>query len=248
MKHFFTIVFPLAFMSACATSTTATNETNNNTEKIVEQSITPPINSAAEEQFRPAEMAPVSSETKDVQSNVSKKHEMDSTSSEILQKLHPPSNLKKNKTLPLPQTTAAYMDTQEDELKQLLDGTSFRITRYNNILILIFSGNEIFGSNGYTLRQKAKDTLIKIASVLSMYDKTHISIIGYTNNLGSTKKNRSISEKRAQAVENILKISGKIAAVRFWTEGRATEKSPFNKTENSNNNQVEIILTPTFIK
>ena len=72
MKHFFTIVFPLAFMSACATSTTATNETNNNTEKIVEQSITPPINSAAEEQFRPAEMAPVSSETKDVQSNVSK--------------------------------------------------------------------------------------------------------------------------------------------------------------------------------
>ena len=142
------------------------------------------------------------------------------------------------------QTTAEYMTDQEDELTLILKETPFSLVRHNNILIISFAGEAIFAANSYHPTITAMQTLEKIALVLSVYDKTRISIIGHTNSMGKTATNQLMSEKRADAVANILKKSAKIAAVRLWVEGQGNQKS-----EGSNqNNRVDIILTPTFVK
>lgn len=141
-------------------------------------------------------------------------------------------------------TTAGYMTDQENELKQILKETPFSLVRHNNILVISFSGESIFAPNSYHPTKAATQTLEKIALVLSVYDKTRISIIGHTDSMGKPATNQLMSEKRADAVANILKKSAKIAAVRLWVEGQGNQKS-----EGSNqNNRVDIILTPTFVK
>ena len=76
-------------------------------------------------------------------------------------------------------TTAAYMTDQEKELKQILNGSAFFVTRYNNILTITFSGKAIFAENSYHPTPQAAEILKKIAPVLSVYTKTRISVIGH---------------------------------------------------------------------
>ena len=142
-------------------------------------------------------------------------------------------------------TTAAYMTDQENELKHLLNGTAFFITRQNNILTMTLSGDAIFAANSYHPTARAETLLKEIASVLSVYDKTRISIIGYTDGMGKPATNQLISEKRAQSVADILKKAAKINSVRLWIEGRGNEKTNESLPRS---NGVEIILTPTFIR
>lgn len=141
-------------------------------------------------------------------------------------------------------TTAAYMTDQENELKQILNGTAFSMTRYNNILAITFSGDAIFEKNSYHPTIQATETLKKIAPILSVYAKTRISVIGHTDGMGKPSTNQLISEKRAQAVADILKKNAKIASVRLWVEGRGNEKD----RNQPRNNGVDIILTPTFVQ
>ena len=141
-------------------------------------------------------------------------------------------------------TMAAYMTDQEKELKQILNGSAFFVTRYNNILTITFSGNAIFAENSYHPPPQAAEILKKIAPVLSAYTKTRISVIGHTDGMGKPSTNQLMSEKRAEAVASILKKSAKIAAVRLWVEGHGNEKDG----NQPRNNGVDIILTPTFVQ
>lgn len=63
------------------------------------------------------------------------------------------------------------MTDQEKELKQILNGSAFFVTRYNNILTITFSGNAIFAENSYHPTPQAAEILKKIAPVLSAYTK-----------------------------------------------------------------------------
>lgn len=168
-----------------------------------------------------------------------------------------PSVVEKKETLPtaepvvqtvkrsVKKTTAAYMTDQENELKQILDDSSFFVTRHNNILILTFSGSAIFAENSYHPTRQAVEILEKIAPVLSAYTKTRISVIGHTDGMGKPSTNQLMSEKRADAVASVLKKAAKIASVRLWIEGHGNEKTDGNQPRN---NGVEIILTPTFVQ
>ena len=168
-----------------------------------------------------------------------------------------PAAVEKKETLPaarpvvqtvkknIKKTTAAYMTDQENELKQILNGSAFSITRHNNILTMTFSGNAIFAENSYHPTVQATEILKKIAPVLSAYTKTRISIIGHTDGMGKPSTNQLMSEKRAQAVADVLKKAAKIASVRLWIEGRGNEKT---ESSQPRGNGVEITLTPTFVQ
>lgn len=168
-----------------------------------------------------------------------------------------PSVVEKKETLPavvpaaqtvkknIKKTTADYMTDQENELKQILNGSAFFVTRHNNILTITFSGDAIFAENSYHPTRQAVEILKKIAPVLSAYTKTRISVIGHTNGTGKPSTNQLMSEKRADAVASVLKKAAKIASVRLWVEGHGNEKTDGNQPRN---NGVEIILTPTFVQ
>lgn len=146
----------------------------------------------------------------------------------------------------LPSTPVDYMTQQENELKHVLSGTSFRVARENNILAIILSGPETFSAGDDPLTPATKEALEKIASVLSRYDKTRIGIIGYADS-GRFDEDRLLSEKRAQAVAAQLKRAAPIDAVRFWVEGSnpETESAPQPQESLSEKNHADIILIPT---
>lgn len=144
-----------------------------------------------------------------------------------------------------PVTTASYMTDQENELKQALAGTSFRVVRSNNILAVILSGDAVFETDTL-LTSSANEALQKIAPIFSRYHKTRISIIGYTDS-GNPASDRRLSEKQAEAVATVLKKAAKIANVRFWIEGSSPAPVSTDE-ERRKNNHVDIILTPTFIQ
>lgn len=142
-------------------------------------------------------------------------------------------------------TPAAYMTDQENELKKILRGSPFSVSRHNNILAITFSGSAIFAENSYNPAPQAVEILQKIAPVLSAYPKTRISVIGRTNGAGKPSTNQLMSEKRADAVAAVLKRSAKINPVRLWVEGRGNEKTDGRQPRD---NGVDIILTPTFVR
>lgn len=157
----------------------------------------------------------------------------------------PAAAVRQNKQAPV-SGAAAYMTRQEEELKAALDGTPFTLKRYKNILIVIMAGKDIFASNSYHPEAPAVEALKKIAPVLARYDKTRISIIGYTDNAGKPSTNQLLSEKRADAVASVIEESAKIADIRFWIEGRGAYANSGHKISGGKdqNDRVEISLTP----
>ena len=143
-----------------------------------------------------------------------------------------------------PVTTASYMGDQEKELKLALTGTPFKVVRFNNILVVTLSGEDLFKDGQSELTPSADEALKKIAPVFSRYKKTRISIIGHADS-GQPSLDGKISEKRAQSVAGALKKSAKIADIRFWIE---SGNSNLPSSDHEQNNFVDIILTPTFIQ
>lgn len=60
-----------------------------------------------------------------------------------------------------------------------------------------YDSNQI--NSGFT------STLEKIANVLVSYGKTHLMIVGRTDNVGSNRYNQTLSERRAQSVKDLLR-------------------------------------------
>lgn len=140
-----------------------------------------------------------------------------------------------------------YMTKQESELRKLAEGSDAVITRHRNMLVITLAGDTVFVANSYNPEAEAAAVLEKISPVLAHYDKTRISIMGYTDNAGKRETNQLLSEKRAEAVAGILEKSGDIADIRFWIEGKGSNDSMSGPTsqDKTKKNRVEIVLTPT---
>ena len=75
--------------------------------------------------------------------------------------------------------------------------------------------------------------LDKYAQILKTDSKKKIKIVVYTDNVGSEQYNNEVSEKRAEAVANYLKIKPGVKSSQVYFEGKG-EKEPI-----ANNNTVE---------
>lgn len=141
----------------------------------------------------------------------------------------------------------SYMSEQEKELHSALKGTTFKLLRYNNILVVSLSGEDLFEKETSRFSETLEKTLQKIAPVINHYDKTRISIIGYVNG-GTPSADRKAAEKQAQEISDILKRYATISPDRFWVEGFHPETPVQTKDDYVKSNHVKIILTPTFFK
>ena len=66
----------------------------------------------------------------------------------------------------------------------------------------------LFESGQYKLKPDARVALAKIAGVLLAYPGVTIEIDGYTDNKGTEQANETLSDKRAEAVEDFLRTQG----------------------------------------
>ncbi len=145
----------------------------------------------------------------------------------------------------------SYMDSQKKDFEKVLASEvnvgAIEIQKVNqNNLLITMTSHTAFDTNSTEIKAGFVTTMDKIANVVVHYGKTHLTIVGHTDNVGSNQYNQTLSERRAQAVADYLRNKGVITQ-RLEPTGRG-ETSPraTNATEEGRrlNRRVEIIIEP----
>ncbi len=96
-----------------------------------------------------------------------------------------------------------YMDKQADKLEKELAGIA-QVERVEEGIKVTMDSGLLFGFDSYDLGQNSKSELIKLSEILNEYNETEILVAGHTDDIGSETYNQKLSEKRANAVANLL--------------------------------------------
>lgn len=136
----------------------------------------------------------------------------------------------------------AYMDAQEVELREQLQGTGVQVQRNGDQLDLIMPGNITFNTNQYDIRSDFFPVLDSVAQVLYKYTDTRLQVIGHTDSTGARDYNYNLSNRRASSVSNYLASRG-VDQGRLITQGVGPDRPiASNDTESgrASNRRVEL--------
>lgn len=109
---------------------------------------------------------------------------------------------------------------------------------------LLVPGSLMFASGQSSLSQGFQSTLANVTQTLKKYCDVSVRVVGHTDNVGQPKANQLLSEKRAQAVQNLMVGQG-LDRVRVLAEGRGdTMPRASNQDEQGRqrNRRVEIFV------
>ena len=136
----------------------------------------------------------------------------------------------------------AYMDVQEAELRQELQGSGVQVERNGDQLDLIMPGNVTFNTNEYSVRPQFQSTLDSVATVLAKYADTRVQVVGHTDSTGSADYNYNLSNRRATSVANYLSGRG-VEQSRILSQGMGPDQPIASNAEEagrSQNRRVEL--------
>jgi len=144
-----------------------------------------------------------------------------------------------------------YMDQQQRQLEQELSreqaANEISIARLpDNSLKIDLSSEVSFDFDSTMIRVGFRDSLNKVAGVLSDYPNTAVHIIGHTDSVGSEQYNQQLSVRRADSVRNYLVEQG-VNARRARKQGFGETLPVANNstaTGRERNRRVEIYLKP----
>lgn len=140
-----------------------------------------------------------------------------------------------------------YMDRQEAQLRQRLEGTGVRVIRNGDQIELVMPGNITFDTSQSTIRPSFTGVLESVALVLKEFDKTVIQIDGHTDSTGADGYNQLLSERRAGSVRDFLLNQGVDPARTRATGYGPRQPIASNATAagREQNRRVELTLVPT---
>lgn len=139
----------------------------------------------------------------------------------------------------------AYMDHQEKELREELEGTGVRVIRDGDQIQLIMPSNITFNTDEYLIKNEFYSTLDSVGKVLYKYKDTQLDVIGHTDSTGNDNYNMTLSQRRANSVASYLENNG-IQGNRLTTIGMGeTQPIADNNTVNgrAQNRRVELYVT-----
>lgn len=144
-----------------------------------------------------------------------------------------------------------YMDKQqrkmEAQLAQETANNEISVTRIDEETLKVNVSSEVsFDVNQASIKANFRDSLTKVAGVISEYDKTAIHVIGHTDSSGSESYNQQLSEKRASSVARYLSQNG-VVRDRMRMAGRGELRPVADNSSSagrSQNRRVEIYLKP----
>lgn len=140
----------------------------------------------------------------------------------------------------------AYMDNQEAQLRQQLQGTGVSVTRVGDRIILNMPSNVTFPTDQSQILPAFYPTLDSVAIVLQKFDETIVNVYGHTDSQGSDGYNLTLSQRRASSVSQFLAGRG-VNPNRLNTQGYG-ESQPIadNSTEagRARNRRVEVQISP----
>lgn len=136
----------------------------------------------------------------------------------------------------------AYMDAQEAELREELQGTGVQVRRNGDQLDLIMPGNITFDTNEYSIRSGFHPVLDSVSTILYKYTDTRLRVTGHTDSTGSRDYNYNLSNRRATSVANYLAEKG-IDQSRLISQGMGPDQpvaSNDNESGRASNRRVEL--------
>jgi outer membrane protein OmpA-like peptidoglycan-associated protein len=137
------------------------------------------------------------------------------------------------------------LDKQEAELRQQLD-SDVKIVNTGDRLILTMPQDILFDVDSANVAPVLRDDLFKVADSLQRYPDTTVQVVGHTDSDGAASYNQRLSERRANAVADVL-MDGGVRGARIRAFGRgedqpiASNLSPEGKRQNR---RVEIVILP----
>lgn len=139
-----------------------------------------------------------------------------------------------------------FMDQQEAELREQLQGTGVSVTRVGNQIVLNMPSNITFASDQDAIQAGFYPTLNSVALVLNKYNQSLVDIYGHTDSTGDDNYNLELSQRRAQSVATYLG-SQRVDNRRFLVTG-VGEARPIagnsNNAGRAQNRRVEIQISP----
>ena len=140
----------------------------------------------------------------------------------------------------------AYMDSQETELRQSLDGTGVEVKRSGDRIDLVMPNDITFATGKSTLQEQVKPTLADLVKVLAKYEATKVQVKGYTDSTGGEQMNQLLSEQRAKSVLAFLSARGvnreRLETIGFGESQPVADNSTVDGRKQ--NRRVELELIP----
>lgn len=138
-----------------------------------------------------------------------------------------------------------YMDKQEEEMQQSLQGTGIEVQRTaDNTLNLTMPSNVTFAYDKADLTIEAQNALNSVSQVLNNYPDSRIVITGHTDDSGSDAYNQRLSESRAASVAKYLVQTG-VNPIRMTQQGMGKSSPKVPNTSDANraiNRRVELAI------
>ncbi|MBK5259349.1 MAG: OmpA family protein [Thermoanaerobaculia bacterium] len=139
----------------------------------------------------------------------------------------------------------AARDVEARRMKMQAELSRLASTRSDQRGFIVTLPGIFFDTGKSDLKAGARNTLTKIAEQLRSDDSVRVAVEGHTDNVGSEESNQALSEKRANAVRDLLASAG-ITTDRIGSSGRG-ESTPIatNKTAagRQQNRRVELVIT-----
>lgn len=145
----------------------------------------------------------------------------------------------------------AYMDKQKQDLDKVLtperNAGAIQVDKLpGDIVRVTMTDQTAFDFDSAQIKPGFNSTMDKISDVVNRYGKTHLTVVGHTDNVGTEQYNQSLSQRRAQAVSQYFGSHGVIPE-RLAAEGRG-EGAPraSNATPEGRrlNRRVEVYIEP----
>jgi outer membrane protein OmpA-like peptidoglycan-associated protein len=144
-----------------------------------------------------------------------------------------------------------YMDKQKQDLDQVLaperQSGAIQVEKLGGDIVRVtMTDQTAFEFDSAQIKPGFDSTMDKVSNVVTRYGKTHLTIVGHTDNVGTGLYNQGLSQRRAQAVSQYFNSHGVISE-RLAAEGKG-ESAPraSNATPEGRrlNRRVEVYIEP----
>ena len=139
------------------------------------------------------------------------------------------------------------LDKQAAELRQQLANDGITIVNAGDRLIVTVPNDITFDTDSSTVRPALRADLVKVGQNLVNYPNSNVQIIGHTDSDGNASYNFGLSERRANAVADILQANG-VSYSRITTVGQGENNpiaSNLTAAGKAQNRRVEIVIVPS---
>lgn len=139
------------------------------------------------------------------------------------------------------------LDRQAAELRQQLANDGITVVNAGDRLIVTVPNDITFDTDSATVRPALRADLVRVGQNLVNYPNSNVQIIGHTDSDGDAAYNQGLSERRANAVADVLQANG-VNFSRIVTIGQgennpvASNLTPEGKAQNR---RVEIVIVPS---